>query len=172
LDDEDDSAAVLASSPASLGKWPTQPAAAAITEAAPPASAQEAGAVAALAAVTWTATPTPSSRHATTAEPSSPPRFVSSRHPRWHQRRGAEHGEPFGVIAQNASHHQYPAVAAASAAASAAAASDAVGRTVSSRDQGGPRAVWRERSWGREMLDGCQSFAVALVIDKRRRGRE
>jgi len=104
----------------------------------------------------------------TTAEPSSPPRFISSRHPRWHQRRGADHGEPFGVIAQHASQHQYPAVPAASVAA----VSDAVGRTVSSRDQGGPRAVWRERSWGREMLDGCQSFAVALVMDKRRRGRE
>ena len=71
LDDEDDSAAVLASSPASLGKWPTQPAAAAITEAVPQASAQDAGAVAALAAVTWTATPTPPSRHG--AWPPHPP---------------------------------------------------------------------------------------------------
>ena len=33
-------------------------------------------------------------------------------------------------------------------------------------------AVWRERSWEREMLDGYRWFAVALVMEKRRRGRE
>jgi hypothetical protein len=34
------------------------------------------------------------------------------------------------------------------------------------------RAPFGERSWEREMLDGYRWFAVALVMEKRRRGRE